>query len=31
MKSYGSMASIGALDYRKMKSYEYLKDESFVI
>lgn len=31
VKSHGSMAPIGALDYRKMKSCEYLKDESFAI
>jgi hypothetical protein len=29
MKTHGSMTIIGALDYGKMRSYEYLKEEIF--
>jgi len=31
MKIHGSMTPIGALDYRKMRSYEYLKEGKFAI
>jgi len=30
MKTHGSMTIIGALDYGKMRSYEYLKEEFFL-
>jgi hypothetical protein len=29
MKIHGSMTPIGVLDYRKVKSYEYLKEGNF--